>query len=184
MITRAIVFSLLALGACRSHAFGVEEANAPDGDNPPLQLRIWYPTQGADVDTVYGKQLPMIVISHGVGGALESNEDTAAALAEAGFVAVAVLHTGNNYRDHSQVRADLRPRPRHISRTLDYMLTTWRGHSQLDANRIGMFGFSAGGFAALVVSGGEPDLTATARLCGEQPNGWTCRSAVAEPLQA
>ena len=39
------------------------------------------------------------------------------------------------------------------------MLASWPHHDALDPSRIGMFGFSAGGFTALVAIGGTPDLT-------------------------
>jgi dipeptidyl aminopeptidase/acylaminoacyl peptidase len=39
------------------------------------------------------------------------------------------------------------------------MLTEWPGHAQIDANRVGMFGFSTGGFTTLIAIGGVPDVS-------------------------
>ena len=39
------------------------------------------------------------------------------------------------------------------------MLTTWTKHDHLDPGRVGIFGFSLGGFTALVEIGGVPDLS-------------------------
>ena len=86
----------------------------------------------------------------------------------------AVTHTGDNYRDNSQM-THLDNRPRHIKLLIDYMLTSWRGHNAIDAGRIGMFGFSAGGFTTLVAIGGAPDL-ASLPYCEAHPDEWACRA--------
>ena len=169
------VFFYVALShiACASN---VESASAPDPDNKPLDLRIWYPSDAATPTVVRGAHLPLIVISHGAGGSKDGHDDTAHALADAGFVVVAVEHTGDNYRDQSHVRMGkgLIGRPGHIVRAIDYMLTMWHAHQQIDPDRIGMFGHSAGGFTALVLAGGQPDLTRTVDYCRQHPQAWTC----------
>ena len=96
--------------------------------------------------------VPSHSMSHGTGGSFEGHYDTALALAEAGFVVAAATHTGDNYRDQSQV-GRLENRPRHIKVVVDYMLAMWQHHEALDPFRVGMFGFSAGGFTALVAIG-------------------------------
>ena len=58
---------------------------------------------------------------------------------------------------------------------IDYMLASWRHHDALEPSRIGMFGFSAGGFTALVAIGGTPDLTTVAPYCAGHPDDWACR---------
>lgn len=149
----------------------IEDASAPDPDDRPLQLRIWYPERH-----VVGRA-PLVVISHGAGGSLYGHSDTAIALARAGFVVVAMNHTGDNYRDSSYVGRGLQlvGRPRHVSRTIDYMLAQWPHRSMIDPARIGMFGHSAGGFTALVVAGAEPDLSRGRDFCNRRPGAWTCR---------
>jgi predicted dienelactone hydrolase len=123
---------------------------------------------------IVGSGLPLIVISHGSGGSFEGHYDTALALAEAGFVVAAVTHTGDNYRDPSAF-ARVENRPRHITALVHYMLTSWQHHDLLDPARIGMFGFSAGGFTTLVMIGGVPDMTRVAPYCTEHPGEWACR---------
>jgi predicted dienelactone hydrolase len=123
---------------------------------------------------IAGRDLPLIVMSHGSGGSFEGHYDTALALAESGFVVAAVTHTGDNYRDQSAF-GRVENRPRHITALVDYMLTSWRHHDLLDPARVGMFGFSAGGFTALVTIGGVADMTRVAPYCAEHPKEWACR---------
>lgn len=169
----AFFCSLVSQIACAST---VENVLAPDPDDKPLDLRIWYPGDAATPREVKGAHLPLIVISHGTGGSKDGHEDTARALADAGFIVVAVTHTGDNYRDQSYVHraTHLQERPRHVMRAIDYMLTTWHAHKQIDPERIGMFGHSAGGFTALVLAGGQPDTRRTVEYCRQRPQAWTC----------
>jgi hypothetical protein len=51
----------------------------------------------------------------------------------------------------------------------DYMLGAWRDHGRLDANRVGAFGFSAGGLTVLVAAGGEPDFRTLPDHCKAHP---------------
>jgi predicted dienelactone hydrolase len=126
---------------------------------------------------VAGRGLPLIVLSHGTGGAFFTHYDTALALAEAGYVVASVTHTGDNYRDHGQSILALANRPQHVTRVLDYMLGAWPEHERLDPERVGMLGHSAGGFTTLVVVGGEPELYRMHMHCAEHPDEWGCRYA-------
>jgi predicted dienelactone hydrolase len=181
-------FALVMLGAMPALAAGFEEIMVPDPAGAPLEVGVWYPSDApaapqrlglfeqtvANRGAVAGRDLPLIVMSHGTGGSFEGHYDTALALAEAGFVVAAVTHTGDNYRDQSQV-GRLDDRPRQIKVLIDYMLASWEHHEALDPARVGMFGFSAGGFTALVAIGGTPDMRTVAPHCAAHPDEWACR---------
>jgi predicted dienelactone hydrolase len=181
---------LLTLAAAPALAAGFEHVTVPDPDGPPLEAGIWYPTDapaspqplGLFVQSVAvgapvaGRGLPLVVMSHGTGGTFEGHYDTALALAEAGFVVASVTHTGDNYRDQSAFTR-VENRPRHIKALIDYMLASWPRHAVLDPSRIGMFGFSAGGFTALVAIGGVPDMVRVASFCTAHPDDWGCNRA-------
>jgi predicted dienelactone hydrolase len=123
---------------------------------------------------VNGKALPMIVMSHGTGGSYLGHFDTAIALADAGFVVVAMNHAGDNYADQSR-SVDIMDRPRQVSRVIDHMLSTWEGRAAIDPQRVGMFGFSAGGFTTLAIIGGVPDLTKIGPMCRQHPGDFACQ---------
>jgi predicted dienelactone hydrolase len=55
------------------------------------------------------------------------------------------------------------------------MLGAWPERSRLDATRVGIFGFSLGGFTALVTIGGIPDLSRIPQLCSDKPEAPECR---------
>ena len=192
---RALLISITAILLCCSagaSAAGFQHVTVPDPDGAPLDVGIWYPstatpspvamravTQTVAVDApinapVDGKVLPLIVISHGTGGSYLGHYDTAIALADAGFVVAAVTHTGDNYADQSRSLFILE-RPRHISRMLDYMLSAWSGHDRINPEKIGMFGFSAGGFTTLVSIGGRPDMAKIAPFCQTHTTDFACQ---------
>jgi predicted dienelactone hydrolase len=180
--------TLLTLAAAPALAVGFERVSVPDPDGPPLEAGIWYPTDApaspqplglfaqnvAAGEPVAGRDLPLVVMSHGTGGTFEGHYDTALALADAGFVVASVTHTGDNYRDQSAF-GRVENRPRHIKALVDYMLASWPHRDVLDPLRIGMFGFSAGGFTALVMIGGVPDMARVASFCATHPDDWACK---------
>jgi predicted dienelactone hydrolase len=190
-LLRTLLISVAGMLLCLAvdaGAVGFQHVVAPDPDGAPLEVGIWYPstatpavlptrtvTQTVAADApVDGEALPLIVISHGTGGSYLGHYDTAIALAEAGFVVAAVTHTGDNYADQSRSLFILE-RPRHISRVIDYMLSGWSGHARIDAQKIGMYGFSAGGFTTLVSIGGQPDMAKIAPFCEAHATDFACQ---------
>jgi predicted dienelactone hydrolase len=183
----ATMLAVSLLGMFTAHAeaanVGFTELRIANGAERPLVAGVWYPTVAAAQDQplgaytqsvapdgrVAGERLPLIVISHGTGSSYQNHYDTAIALAKAGFVVAAVSHTGDTYDDHSRA-VFVMDRPQHIHRLLDYVLAEWPDHGRIDASRIGMFGFSAGGFTALVAVGGVPDLALTEAHAREHPD--------------
>ena len=171
-------------------AVGFQEITVPDDPDKPLSVAVWYPSDGvstprslaafeqnvAENGSVSGQSLALVLISHGSGGSSASHYDTALALADAGFVVAAVTHTGDNYMDQSAAgnRKDLTERPRQLARVLDYMLSGWSDRNHLDPSRVGLFGFSLGGFTVLVLSGGTPDLNRMRELCNARPTAPEC----------
>jgi predicted dienelactone hydrolase len=191
----ALLFAAADWAAAHA-AVGFQHFNIPDPkDGRPIEVGVWYPTDAipirqrlelgeqtvADNAPVRGDHLPMVVISHGHGGSYAGHVDTAAALANAGFVVAALTHTGDNWRDES-LATQIWERPRQLKVLTDYMVGVWPQHASLDVDRIGAFGFSAGGFTVLVEAGGAPDLTRIAPHCMDHPGFETCQIVAAQPL--
>lgn len=183
MLLAGVMAFVGEIGASRP--VGFEQVLVPDPGASPLRAAIWYPTHahpwpsflGLDVQNVakdarvVGHDLPLVVISHGSNGDASSHLDAALALARAGFVVVAPVHTGDNSADPSSAGGPtwLIDRARHIPVTVDFMLKRWSGHDQIDPGRIAIFGFSSGGFTGLTAIGGRPDLKLIATHCTRFP---------------
>ena len=137
---------------------------------PPQEIKFRFATiPAAQNCPVAGERLPLIVLSHGSGGWFGAHRDTAATLADAGFVVAAVDHPGDNTTDRS--RSDtlsiLLDRPTDIRRLTDFMLDAWPEAATLDRERIGFFGFSRGAYTGLVIAGGRLDISSIVPLCPE-----------------
>jgi len=181
---------LLFLGLASAREVGFRQLQVPDPPGKPLVAGIWYPSAGQPAplplgpfqqDVVLdaplaGAHLPVIFFSHGTAGSLASHYDTAIALAQAGFAVVAFTHTGDNGQDQTYTgnRINLIERPRQLERVIRFVLNDWNDHSHIDPEKVGVFGFSLGGFTVLVESGGIPDLGRMKQLCGERPAAPEC----------
>ncbi|HXP65961.1 MAG TPA: hypothetical protein VN815_10840 [Steroidobacteraceae bacterium] len=184
----ALAGLLLADVCCAT--VGFQQVTIPDHGGKSMQAGIWYPSNvqtsmhplglfSQDVALnapVQGQGLPLILISHGTGGSLSSHLDTAQALARAGMVVLAITHIGDNSQDQSYIgnRIDLIDRPRQIKVALDWLLSSWPGALNINPKRVGIFGFSLGGFTSLVLLGGTPELPRMAQLCETKPDAPEC----------
>jgi predicted dienelactone hydrolase len=140
----------------------------------PMAAIVVYPTTASAATTslgpftiAAGRNLPpvsgthpLIVISHGTGGSMLGHHDALTALARAGFIAAAVEHPRNNYRDDSGFGTDLQlyGRSHHIKALIDGLLIEPTFGPLIDKVHIGMVGHSAGGYTALLVAGAVPNF--------------------------
>jgi predicted dienelactone hydrolase len=152
-----------------------------------LSGAIWYPCKaepkpvdlgelGVGVDyglvgvkdcPVPGAKLPLVIFSHGYKGWFGGHHDTAAALADAGFVVAAINHSGDNGNDtsRSDELSSFLSRPADLVRLLDFVLKDWKDNAVVDPSKIGLFGFSKGGYTGLALVGAAPDFARFARGC-------------------
>ena len=117
---------------------------------------------------------PLVVISHGHGGSMWGHHDLAEALARAGYIVATVEHAGDNWHDQSGVPTGrmLIDRPHQISAAIDRVLADRA--LNVDPARIGIAGFSAGGYTALMVVGARPDFTRIHGYCERHPDDEIC----------
>lgn len=167
-----------------ANAAGVSTTVVPAaGQDRALEVLVWSPCASAPSDLrmgpylvratkdcpVLGRSLPLVVLSHGQGGTRLGHHDTATALANAGFLVASFNHPGDTFGDDSLASevAIFESRPADVSRVITHMLEQWKDRQLVDAQSIGAFGFSRGGYTVLALVGAEPSRTASAqRLCG------------------
>jgi predicted dienelactone hydrolase len=173
------------LAATLAQAAGLQLIEAPSDADGPITGAVWYPCAapaqeltlhgvtlaGATDCPLAGDRLPLVVISHGLGGWFLGHHDTAEALADAGFVVAALNHPGDNAFDksHTDDISIALARPRQVTRWIDFLLGAWPQASKIDRDRIGIFGFSRGGYTALAVIGGQIDFRRGLAACAERP---------------
>jgi len=136
-------------------------------------------------------QRALVVLSHGTGGSMLGHHDTLVALARAGFVAAAVEHPRDNFRDASGFATDLQliGRAHHMVALIDGVLADRTLGPLVDRARIGVAGFSAGGYTALLMVGARPDFARFADYCKAEPGdalscGPATRAAAQQPRKA
>ena len=87
-----------------------------DASGPAITVAVWYPSADKPSSIMFGpftalaaqgwqdidgRELPLVVLSHGRGGSFAVHHDTAEHLADAGFVVAALNHPGDTARDKS-----------------------------------------------------------------------------------
>jgi predicted dienelactone hydrolase len=197
--SRFLVPLICCLSAVPAQAAGFGMIEVPaDADDPAITGAIWYPcsepTGAVELDgqtiagtkdcPIEGEHLPLVVISHGSLGAYFDHHDTAAALADAGFVVAAISHRGDNIPTFNDA-ADpsvMFERPRAIMRLIDFMLSGSPAAARIDRERIGFFGFSAGAATGLELAGADPYWAVY--LCRFSPAIRTCASTMGQSFEA
>lgn len=157
-------------------AAGLKLLTVPaDPSGPAITVAVWYPSAdkpspvalgpftalAAQDGKIEGHGLPLVVLSHGRGGSFAGHHDTAQHLADAGFVVAALNHPGDTALDKSLFH-DLSiymRRPLDVKRVIDYLIGASPWAATIDLNRIGIYGFSRGGYTALVAIGANPDFS-------------------------
>lgn len=117
-------------------------------------------------------RFPLIIFSHNAGGSRLDHHDSLEALTKAGFIAAAIEHPRDNYRDQTGSGTDRQfiGRSHHIKAFIDGLLADSTLGPAIDKTRIGIVGFAAGGYTALTSIGGKPNLALTAEYAKVQPN--------------
>ena len=116
----------------------------------------------------------LIVLSHGTGGSELGHAQLAQALARSGYLVAALRHPGDNWQDTSlrdgpEAVRYFTQRPAQVSHVIDALLRDplWKDRIAADSRgpRIGVLGHSAGGYTALALAGGRPDMARLQAHC-------------------
>ncbi|MBR0858033.1 alpha/beta hydrolase family protein [Bradyrhizobium liaoningense] len=175
------LFTTLAMNA-HAAAAGLQSFDIPaDVGGPAIRVAVWYPSEdrpspimfgaytltAAKDGAISGRGLPLIVMSPGRGGTFVGNNDTAQYLANEGFVVVSLNHPGDTASDKSRIEelSIYLQRPRDVARVIDHLTGVAALSASIDPGRIGIYGFSRGGYTGLVAVGAKPNFLAGLPMC-------------------
>jgi len=174
---RLLLGLLFLLGKSAQADTGMVQIPGLEGDG---QVTVYYPTsakaeahkrgpftiQLAPGGTPQRGNGRLVILSHGSGGNPWVHSNLAIALVEAGFVAAMPEHRGDNFRDHSKPGPESwRRRPLEVSRAIDAVARDARFAPLLSTDKVGVYGMSAGGHAALSHAGGRWSPTTFRQHC-------------------
>jgi predicted dienelactone hydrolase len=172
------------------------------GEDPrPLVTTLWYPTDAAQdsfevtignpEDPLFiageaqgnpalsraSEEYPLVLLSHGTGGAGIHLMWLATTLAEHGYIVAAVNHHGNtsageNYKPEGFML--WWERTRDLSAVLDQLLEDPEIGHRIDPRRVGAAGFSLGGYTVISLAGGITSLEAFEAFCNGPDRDATC----------
>nr|WP_198981857.1 dienelactone hydrolase [Herbaspirillum sp. ASV7] len=172
----ALVFSTSACADSAAMHAGVTRV-AVTAESGSSEVLVWYPTETAEVPWQAGPfmipasrntevaegKFPVILLSHGggpTGGTPLILLELSAALARHGFVVVAPFHG----------KAPLAMRTKQVVAAWQAVRENARIQPHLDAERLGMLGFSLGGAVALELAGAIPDIPHYQAYCAAHPD--------------
>jgi predicted dienelactone hydrolase len=129
-----------------------------------------------DAPFVDARKRPVILLSHGFGGTARMMGWYGVPLARAGYVVVAVDHPGNNGMDRMTTPGAILSwdRANDLRAALEAVKADREIAPHLDLKRIGVTGFSAGGFTSLVAAGARVDMTRFIAFCRQHPTDGVC----------
>lgn len=152
----------------------------------PIAASIWYPAGRATYRAVIGEnalfhgapalvgaavaegRYPLVLLSHGSGGAMEGLSWLSSRLAAQGAIVLAVNHPGTTSGDSSPRRTTrLAPRAADLGAALEAVLGDPQFAPHIDRERISALGFSLGGTTVLGLAGVRFDRDAFADYCRE-----------------
>jgi len=186
-----------ASAAVRNHGDGTLRvtlwypATAPEQevDIGPPGSPIFIPGRtAADAPFADDARHPLILVSHGFGGTARQMTWLATALARAGYVVVGVDHPGTNGMDGVTAEGAYAPweRAGDLKAALDAVLVDPKLAAHIDADRIGVAGFSLGGFTSLLEVGARADFEHLRSFCSGPDRDAICNPQLEypHPMQA
>jgi hypothetical protein len=156
----------------RDYMVGFRSLSSTGEKSELLNLAVWYPS-GRDKRDDYSIKLgfweiraernarpasgrfPIILLSHEMAGHYLANHDLCSALAAAGFVVIAPLHQGDNFRNANAIfsAASHLHRPQQLLAALNRVKNESELSGRLDLDRIGLLGCGSGAATVLQLAG-------------------------------
>lgn len=125
-------------------------------EDAPYMLGDWVALDAPFVDA---ERRPIILYSHGYHGSAATTSWFGVALAKAGYVVVSVDHPGGNSNDLQTLEGSIMwwERPSDLKAALAAIIADPVIGPHVDAEQVGVCGYSLGGFTALIALGGVFD---------------------------
>jgi predicted dienelactone hydrolase len=164
-----------------------------------LRITVWYPAAGDAVERPLligpadkplfnvgavalgaafadNRQRPVILLSHGFGGTARIMGWFGIAMAQRGYIVIAVDHPGNNGIDDITMAGSTLwwDHAKDLRAALDAIGREPAIGPHLDTANVGVAGFSFGGFTALVVAGARVDWRRWVGFCRAHPDDGDC----------
>ena len=166
----------------------------------PLMTSIWYPAKhGSKMEEIgippkrpvfiggyaarkaalaeTSETYPLIIMSHGTGGAGMQMMWLGRELAAQGYIVAAIDHHGNTAaEDKFDPRGFRMPweRAKDMTAVLNLLLDDPEWGSRIDKNNIGAVGFSLGGYTVTALAGGQLDFEQFKEFCESPRRDSTC----------
>jgi predicted dienelactone hydrolase len=175
--------------------------------NEALRMLVWYPAPTATTEApaqigspdqavfiagqvareaawADARRHPVVLLSHGFGGTAMQMTWLGSALARSGYVTIAVDHPGTNGIDGITPQGAYAPweRAGDLVAALDAALADPTLAPHLDAKRVGVAGFSMGGFTGALLAGARTDFAHFAAFCGGPSRDAICNEQKEFPL--
>jgi len=141
-------------------------------NNISFPVLVQYPTHKSSAPTNFGPYImdvspqaeitngrfPLVIVSHGNGGSHLLYRTISSHLAKSGYIVAMLEHFGNNRNNNDLADSieNLQFRPRHVSLTIDYLLSESIFGQSISIGKIAVIGHSFGGYTALALAGGTP----------------------------
>lgn len=152
---------------------GCKEIQIKDeGKDILFHVLVQYPTIEPTSPTAFGPytmdasidakllegRFPLVMISHGSGGSHLLYRTISTHLVKNGFIVAMVEHYGNNRNNNEleNTEENLTLRPKHISLSIDKLLSDSFFSNHIVTDKIAVIGHSMGGYTALAMAGGIP----------------------------
>ena len=183
-VVLAIALTTASNAEQATHRAGFDERVLTDSSRSrTIPIALWYPTATSESLLSYSRaqpghvartapfapgRWPLVILSHGSGGNRFNQSALGEILARNGFIVAALEHPGDRTFDSgdSGTARNLLNRPQDVHFVLDALLGEDSAFAAaIDGERIGMIGHSAGGFTAVVVGGGRPNLGSLEAYC-------------------
>jgi predicted dienelactone hydrolase len=177
-------------------------ASLRDAENrSALRITVWYPAApdavehdiaiGPPINPLFevgsvapdaafapdGDRRPVILLSHGYGGTGPIMGWFGIAMARDGYIVVAVDNPGNNGADRMTAAGSTLwwDRVEDLRAALKAMAQVPAIGPHMDLSRVGVAGFSAGGFTSLVAAGARVQPSRLMQFCLTHPDDGICR---------